>query len=373
MSKDKLALNIIEGLTKGSITINRVEEYKKLLTEYPNDPFVNRLFADFLHKAHSFADAIEKYRKSYDLFMAEGETLLAIASLFELWGIIAPVPYDFRSLHSKLRRKDSHNSVIAEFFAKMSYPELRATISRLEKIQVKADEIVQSPDEPEDSFFFVVSGELVKTPIEAENEKYGVVQFLKENDHFGDYFPWEVKRPAPYQVRAASDAELLKISKENLLNLCEKHPSLKNGIKKLIKYQLIPDEEKPDKFFRKTSRRNFAISLVLDIIDPEPGRHPITVKGSSRDISLGGARITVDPRYRDIPINDILGRKTKLRVSLPDESISVSIMGKIAWRKETEIDGQQTCALGIQFNETPPRLRGSMIIFIYAVGTFSQD
>ena len=370
MFKDMLALDIIEGLTKGSITINRVEEYKKLLSEYPDNPFVNRLFADFLKKEHSFANAIKRYRKAYALFMAEGETLYAIAALFELWEIIAPAPYDFRSLHSQLRRKDSHNSVIAEFFAKMSYPELRATISQVEKVQVKADKIVQGPDEPEDSFFIVISGELLKTPFDSGNEKYGVVQFLKANDHFGDHFPWDVKRPAPYQVRAASDAELLKISKENLLNLFEKHPGLKNGMQKLTKYQLVPDEDKPEKFFRKTSRRNLAISLVLEIIDPEPGRHPLTVKGFARDISLGGARITIDPRYQDIPINDILGRKTKLRVSLPDESISVSIMGRVAWCKETEIDGQETSALGIQFNETPPRLRGSMIIFINAVGSF---
>ncbi len=369
--KDKLALTIIEGLSKGTITINRVEEYKKLLTEYPNDPLVNRLFADFLKQAHSFPNAIKRYRKAYDLFMADGETLHAIAALFELWEIISPAPYDFRSLHSQLRRKDSHKSVIAEFFAKMSYPELRATISQLKKIRVKAGEIVQNPGEPEESFFFVISGELVKTMVDSERAEYGAVQLLRENDHFGDYFPWEVKRPAPYQVKAASHAELLKISKESFLKLFEKHPNLKKAVKKLIKYQLIPDEVKPDKFFRKTSRRNLAISLSLQIIDPEPGRHPLTLKGFSRDISLGGARITVDPRYRDIPINDIVGRKTKLRVSLPDESVSVSIMGSIAWRKETEIDGEKTCALGLQFNETPPKLRGSMIIFINAVGTLS--
>lgn len=372
MFKDQSAISIIEGLTKGSITINRTEEYKLLLAEYPDNPTVNRLFADFLKKEHSFTNAITRYRKAFELFMAAGETLQAIAALFELWEIVAPVPYDFRSLHSQLRRKDSHNSVIAEYFAKMSYPELRATISRLKKIRIKADEIVQKSGEPEDSFFFVISGELVKSPVDTEGDKYAVVQFLKANDHFGDDFPSEVKRPAPYLVRAASDVELLKITKEDFIALCEKHPGLKNGIKKLIKHQLLPDTEKPEKFFRKTSRRHLSISLSLDILDPEPGRHPLIVKGFSSDISLGGACVIVDPRYQDIPLKDIFGRKTKLRVSLPDESINVSMLGKIAWCKETEIDGQQTCALGIQFNEMPPRLRGSMIIFVNAVGTIHE-
>jgi len=374
MRTDKSSSSIIiEGLANGSITINRVEEFKKILDEYPDNPFVNRLFADFLKKSRSFANAIKRYRKAYELFMAEGETLLAIAALFELWGIIAPAPYDFRSLHSKLRRRDSHNSVIAEFFAKMSYPELRAMTSRLVKVRAEADEIVQDPSEAEDSLFFVISGELVKSPVGNEVEKYAVVQYLKANDHFGDHFPWDIKRPSPYLIRATTSAELLKIAKEDFIALFEEHPNLKGAIKKLINFQLIPDKEKPEKFFRKTSRRHLSISLVLEIIDPEAGRHPLIVKGFSEDISLGGARIIVDPRYRDIPVDGIIGRKTKLRVSLPDESVNVSIMGKIAWSKNTEIDGQQTCALGVQFNEMPARLRGSMIIFVNAVGTLYQN
>lgn len=367
-------ISIIEGLTKGSITITRMGEYQKLLDEYPENPFVNRLFADFLKKEHSFANAIKRYRKAYKLFMAEGEVLLAMAALFELWTVIKPAPYDFRALHSHLRRQDSHNSVVAECFTKMSYPELRSALSRLEKIRIKADEIFKHPGDPEDSLFFIVSGELVfESPVETKNAKHTEILFLRANDHFGDYFPCEVKRPAPYLIKATSDTELLKITKESFLALCEEHPDLRHGINKLIKYRLLPEEEKPVKFFRKTSRRQLAISVSLDIIDPELGREPLTVKGFSSDMSLGGACIMVDPRYRDIPMKDILNRKVRLRISLPDESINASIMGKITWAKEAEIHGQQTCALGIQFNETPPKLLGSMLIFINVLGSLSQD
>jgi hypothetical protein len=48
-------------------------------------------------------------------------------------------------------------------------------------------------------------------------------------------------------------------------------------------------------------------------------------------------------------------------------------MGKVAWGRKTEIDGEETFALGIQFNEMPPRLRGSMIIFVNAVGTMNEQ
>jgi len=372
MVKEKSAISIIEGLIKGSITITREEDYRTVLDEYPDNPFVNRLVADFLKKGTSFPNAIKRYQKTYRLFMADGETLHAIAALIELWGIVKPAPYEFRSLHSQLRRKDSHNSLLDECFATMSYQELRATLSRLEKIRVKADEIVQHSGDPEESLYFVISGELVKSTAENESGNYSVVQYLIANDHFGDDHPFEVKGPAPYQVKAASESELLKITKEDFITICRDHPNLKNGLKKLVKDQLIAEAVKPEKFFRKTSRQHQVIYLSLDIFYPEPGRQPISVKGFSSDISLGGACVIIDPKYQDISIDDILNRKIMLRVSLPDESISVLIIGSIVWSKKTEINGQQSCAIGVQFNDTPPRLRAAMIVFVTALGSMTK-
>ena len=373
MFKDKSAISKIEGLTKGSITINKTEEYKKLLTEYPNNPYVNRLFADFLKEEKSFANAIKIYQKAYELFMVEGETLHAIATLFELWEIVKPVPYDFRSLHSHLRRKKSHNSIVFEFFAKMSYKELRSTLSYLKKIGGKANEIVKEQGDPEEALFFVISGELVKSQTDPESDRHPVVQFLKANDLFGDDLPCAVKSPMPYQVEAASNAELLKITKEDFLNLCEEHPELKHSFTKLIKYPLIPDAKKSDKFSRNTPRRHLTISLDLDILDSEVGQHPISVKGSTRDISLGGVCIIIDPKYLDIPLEDIIDRKTKLRFGLPNESLAVSITGRIAWCKKTKINEHQTYALGVEFNKISPQLSGLMIIFVNTLSSMNKQ
>jgi CRP-like cAMP-binding protein len=353
-------------------TITSKEEYKKLLGSYPDNPGINRLCADFLKKERYFTNAIKRYQKTYGLFMAEDKTFQAIATLFELWEIVKPVPYEFRFLHSQLRRKIAHNSVIAECFAAMSYKELRATFSSLEKIRLKADEICQAPGDPENFLCLVVSGELVKSPADATGDRDERVRFLGANDHFGNDLPFAGEGPARYQVRASSDAELLRMGKKDFLVLCETHPELMTGIKKLGKFQQLADTEKPEKFFRKTSRRHLTISLSLDILALDPGRDPIRVKGFSSDISLGGACVIVDPKYRDIPADDILNRKTRLRVSLPDESINVSIIGTVAWYKEIEINGQQTCAIGVQFNETPPRLRASLIVFISSVGSMSK-
>ncbi len=92
MFKDQSAISILEGLIRGSITITRMEDYRTVLKEYPDNPFVNRLVADFLKKGSSFSNAIKRYQKTYRLFMADGETLHAIAALIELWKIVKPAP-----------------------------------------------------------------------------------------------------------------------------------------------------------------------------------------------------------------------------------------------------------------------------------------
>jgi CRP-like cAMP-binding protein len=374
MSKYQAANGLIGGLSRAPVAkINGIDECNQLLAKYPDNPYVTRVLADFLKKERSFVKASNRYLEAYELFMAENETLQALAALLEQWEIVTPAPLDYRRLHSRLRRKNSHNSAISECFATMSYPELRATISRLEKIRVKAEEIVRQAGEPEDALYFVISGELVKSLVETEEESAGGVKFLKANDHFGDDHSFEKKGKAIYQVTAASDAELLKISKDDFRILCGEHPELRVGIKKLIKYQQLSEEDKPEKFFRKTSRRHLTIPLGLDIFDRLPGRSPLAAKGFSSDISLGGACIIVDPKYRDIPGEDILDREIRLRIGLPDESIAVSIMGRISWFKETEIKGKQTCAIGVQFMETPPRLRASMVVFVTALGSTNHS
>ena len=373
MIKNPSAINIIEDLNKGTVTITKMEDFNEVLAEYPDSPFVNRLVADFLKKKFSFSNAIKRYKKTYRLFMDDGETLHAISALMELWGIVTPVTYDFRSLHSQLRRRESNNSALDECFAAMSYQELRTILAKLDKTRVKTGGIVQHPGEPEETLYFVVSGELIKSQPKSENNDDVADHFLLPNDHFGKDHPLNIKGPASYQIKAASESELLKITKDDFLAICSEHPALKDGLAKLFMNQQVPEEAKPDKFSRRTARHDMAIKLSLEIFSPEPGRQTTNAKGFTSDISLGGTQVIVDPKYRAILDDDIGNRKIMLRVSLQDESISVLIIGKIVWHEETEIDGEQTRTLGIQFDDTQPRVRAAMIFFITALSSANKD
>jgi hypothetical protein len=372
MTGKKSDNSIIASLVKGTVTFNNAEEYIKILKEFPDDPRLNRLFGDFLKKRKSFIDANLEYRKAFRLFMETGDPLQAITSILHGWEIVSPTTHDFRYLHSQLRRKNFHNSAVAECFAKMSYKELKAFVTKLKPVQFADGEIVQEVAAPEDALYFVISGELIRVLPEGENYA-GQEMVIRENDQFGDIYPCEEKKSVVTRVKCQSDVELLKITKTDLLTLCGEYPDLENGITRFTFYQSLPEKEKPAKFFRKTSRRHLSVMLGLEIFEDEPGRQPISVKGFTSDISLGGVCIIVDPRYRDIPVEDIINRKTKIRISLPDEIISLIILGRMAWYKETEIDGQPTYALGVQFEEMPPKLRGLLIIFANAVGTMTKQ
>ncbi|NTV15430.1 MAG: cyclic nucleotide-binding domain-containing protein [Desulfobulbaceae bacterium] len=374
MIEEKTAGSLFERLISGTQKISNSEEFRSAIKSSPRDPWLYRLMADFHKRNKSFIEADKTYRKAYNLFMEQGESLQGIAALLRSWSIIRPTPHDFRTLHSQLRRKGSHSSAIAECLAKMSYRELTAVLNKSVLVKYPAQHVVRKAGEIDDSLFLVVYGKLVSTAPDDNGPQDGNnARILKENDFFGDRHPSPDEKSISNLVKTTTEVELLKISKPDLLTLCGEHPDLQIGLKGLQKDLSLNDEEKPTKFFRKTSRRKLITTMLLEIFDREPGKFPFVVKCFTSDMSLGGVCVVVDPRYRDLPIADLVNRKSRLNISLPDESISLTILGRLAWYKETDLDGEDTYAIGIQFNEMPPRLRGLMIVFANAMGSMSHQ
>lgn len=374
MAGDKTADSVFEQLISGTRKLCSGDEFRKALKNSPSDPWLYRLLADFHKGNKSFIEADKTYRKAYQLFMEQGKSLQGIAALLRAWAIIRPTPHDFRLLHSQLRRKDSHSSAIAECFAKMSISELSAVLKKAVLVRYPTHSVIRKAGEVEDSLFVVVYGNLASTAHD-DNGPQGTDSacILKENDFFGERHPCSAEKTFGNLVKTLTEVELLKISKPDLLTLCGEHPDLQIGLKGLIEDQALAVEDKPTKFYRKTSRRHLSITLHLEIFARDPGKYPVIVKCFTSDMSLGGVCVIVDPRYRDLPIEDMVNRKTRLSISLPDESISLTILGRLAWYKESDLDGEDTYAIGIQFNEMPPRLRGLLIVFANAVGATSRQ
>lgn len=374
MAGEETADCIFEHLITGTRKLGSGDEFREALKNFPNDPWLYRLRGDFHKSNKSFIEAEKTYRKAYHLFMKQGQSLQGIAALLRAWSVFRPTPHDFRALHSQLRRQDVHTSAIAECFAKMSHRELSALLKKIVLIKYPIHTIVRKAGEVEDSLFVVVYGKLASTAPDDNGPQGGdSAVILKENEIFGDRQPCSAGKSTGNLVKTLTEVELLKISKPDLLTLCGENPDLQIGLKALLADQALAEEEKPGKFYRKTSRRELSITMHLEIFAREPGKYPIVVKCFTSDMSLGGVCVVVDPRYRDLPIEDMVNRKTRLSISLPDESISLTILGRLAWYKETDMDGEDTYSIGIQFNEMTPRLRGLLIIFANAVGSMSRQ
>ena len=372
---EKISAEIFfEQLIGGSREIHNLEELRGAMRIYPDDPWLHRIKADFLKRHKSFIEAEKNYKISFRLFMEQGRSPQAIAALLRGWNIVRPTAHDFRALHVLLKRKDSHSSALAECFAKMSYQELSAVLQHISLVKYPAHRLLRKEGEIENALFFVVYGHLSSSPLEDHGPQGGdFIRPLKENDCFGDRHPDSEEKSISGLVKTLTEVELMQISKPDLLTLCGEYPDLQIGLNNLIKEHSNPEENHPAKFHRKTSRRKLDITLYLEILDREPGKHPITVKCYSSDMSLGGVCIFVDPRYQYLPVEDLVNRSTKVRISLPDESISLTILGRLAWYKESDLDGEDTYAIGIQFNEMPPRLRGLLIVFANAVGSMTRQ
>ncbi|MBU0676150.1 MAG: PilZ domain-containing protein [Proteobacteria bacterium] len=375
----KTSTTTVKQLVHNELHLSSNSDYKKLIKQSPDNPYLYKLYADFLIKNKSLIEATKNYRIAFTLFLEKGLSLQAIAALMKSWEIVQPAPFDLRTLHSQLKRKNSHISAIAECFAKMAYSELTSVLTKISQIRLGPDHLINRPGDDDDTLYFIITGEVIQSKTDPkklssldESTLEQEMKVLNINDHFGDLYPCDEKKRIKVFTATKTVVELFKISRTDLLTLCGENPDLDTGLKNLLKDQTLPDAIKPVSFSRKSSRQNLSIMLHIEIYGREPGLTPIVVKGFSSDISLGGVCVVIDPRYRDLPLDDIIDRSTKVRISLPDETVALTIMGRLAWHKRTEIDDEPTSALGIQFNDMPPRLRGLLIVFANTVGTMSR-
>ena len=56
-------------------------------------------------------------------------------------------------------------------------------------------------------------------------------------------------------------------------------------------------------------------------------------------------------------------KNSNVKISFPSEGMELRVSGKIAWTREVFFQGDKTLAIGIQFQDISPKLRGMLIVF----------
>ena len=370
---DKLQINISEDITSGFITIDSLDDFKKVIKQFPDDPTLHRAFSDMLVKNNLPNVAVTSYGQAADLYLKAGQPLQAIVSKILQWEIYSPSYREAQRFFLALRESRYSDSPIKSFFNKLSNPEILAIMKSAAIVQLPAGHIEKKVGDEENDLYFVVSGSLKQTcykPIkQKETAIYKKLNFnLSENDFFGDIYPLEHKKVSRSYIETITQAELVKVSKHVLSQICRKYSNVEGVLAALCAAQSDSNKNEFLPKDRKGERHQIVRKMTLEIYPEASVNFPIILEGYSRDISIGGTCIVLDAKDVHVSNSIVSFHKTiknaPIKMSFLSEGLELRVSGKIVWTQEVSFKGAKTLALGVQFQNLSPKLRGMLFVFM---------
>jgi CRP-like cAMP-binding protein len=344
----------IEGIIDGSLTINSAQECEVLLKKFPGDCFLTKAFADFLTGRESFAQAAQYYRKAADLFARRGVILHAVAAKVMEWHAAEPSRKECRDLYKAFRQVRSETA-LTDFFCHMPYPELLAVLTHLEPLRLPPGTVIKNSGDVEESLYFIVSGTVSETSLMITDEGEESRREFSANsagiNYFGDVYPFGEQKQFPSVIETVNSTELLTISKSQLIDLCEEYPKVEILLMILNKAQRLLTEKRVSHRDRKSARYQLHAQVDMKIINNEPNKSHLILKGFIQDISLGGACLTLGEKYLTGSPAEIIGKSIKVLVNIPKVEFGLNLCGTIVWTREIFREGKTMIIAGIQFKD----------------------
>ena len=364
--------NTIEHIIDGSIVINSIDLMLDILKKFPAQPDLVRIYADLLLKHKMFEAAAKAYNRAAMLFLNAGKMLPAIVAKISQWHIEMPSDQHVKSFLSELNNNQNRELPIGHFFSKLSIQELKALCSLFENIRLPAGHVVKEIGDTEDHLFFIVSGRLqdsIYLTLQNQRKVFRKPTLtLSENDFFGDIYPFNKEQRSQSYIESLEPVELVRVPKEKLMRICRKYPNIELGIIALLSIRSISDKEASADEVRKETRHKFSLRLELEIYPEHAPDQAIYFEGDSEDISIGGMNINIDPTQIREPLTvsglDKTVSNYRINVSVVTQTLLLKISGKIAWHREVLHNGSKTLALGMQFDEMSPKIRGLLFALV---------
>jgi CRP-like cAMP-binding protein len=362
----KIDENTVEHIIDGSIVINSIDLMLDILKKFPAEPYLVRIYADLILKYKMHEAAAKAYNRAAILFLNNGKMLPAIVAKISQWHIEMPSDQHVKSFLSELNNNHNRELPIGHFFSKLSIHELKALCSLFENVRLPAGQVVKEIGDPEDHLFFIVSGRLkdsIYLTLQNQRKIFRKPTLtLSENDFFGDIYPFNKEQRSQSYIETLEPVELVRIPREKLMRICRKYPNIELGIIDLLSIRSITDKEAPVDEIRRETRYKFTLRLELEIYPEDDPEQAIYLEGDSEDISIGGMSIAIEPTNIREPHTISSLEKTistsRINVSVVTQTLLLKISGKIAWHREVVHNGSKTLALGMQFDEMSPKIRG---------------
>ena len=369
---DSQKTNIAEQINGAFISIDSIEEFYELIEDFPEDPALHKAYADFLLKKKSSDKAALSYGRAAALYLKSGKLPPAVLTKLLQWRIKSPVYQDAKLFLTALNDNSLPDTPLKVFFDKLSKPEVLAVMKCLENIQFPAGQLIYKNEDVQEDLYFIVSGSIKETrfePVEKGKETVfkQAVENLSDDDTFGELYPIKEENVCQSYIETTEPVELLKISKQILMPICKKYPNVESGLRAVSVFRSEFRKAKGLKKNRKSQRHETMIKMSLEVYPHSSANYPIILEAYSKDISVGGTCVVLDANDLSVAKSVASFSKTiknsEIKLNFPSEGLELKVSGKIAWTREMIDRGKKTLAVGIQFQDLSPKLRGMLFVF----------
>jgi CRP-like cAMP-binding protein len=368
----KIDKNTVGHIIDGSIVINSIDLMLDAIKKFPSEPDLVRIYAGLLTQNKMPDAAAKAYNRATRLYLNNNKILPAMVSKISQWHIEMPSDQDVQSFLAELNGSNNQKLPLGHFFSKLSIQELKAFCSLFESIRLPSGRVVKEIGDPEDYLFFVVSGRLKDSIYLTLQDQRRIFRkptlTLAENDFFGDIYPFNKEQRSQSYIETLEPVELVRIPKEKLMRIGRKYPNIELGIIDLLSIRSLNEEGAPSDEVRRETRQKFALKLQLEIFPEHSPEEALLIEGDSEDISIGGMSVIIDSTEAANSSGSASLDKTltnaKINASVITHTLLLKISGKIVWSREVVHDEVKAFAIGMQFDEMSPKVRGLLFALV---------
>ena len=219
-----------------------LESFQKHCAQEPSDLRSRQKVAELLERLGRKVEALQEYRKVAETYAEEGFLLQAIS----VNKIILRMDPSLTDINNRLAQlyteKYQEATPVRPFppiplFSELNEQELQSLVSRVHAKTFQKDEIICQEGEAGDSLMVISRGEVAIYKQISERKEMRV-RSLKEGDFFGEFgFFTDQKRHAT--VKAAAECEILEISRDELNQIIEAHPRIREVLYNLYRQRVL--------------------------------------------------------------------------------------------------------------------------------------
>ena len=341
--------SVVQQILNDQIDIDSVAEFETLLEVFPEDPDLYRKFGDLLTAKNQPEAALLAYHKAAALYLDVGMVLQSIVAKILEWSLVKPSHREGRDYHAKIRQKGSGDVPSQLLFSQLAYEEMVSLMLRLTRLRLSTGDVVYEAGQESTDIFLIVSGELTEDlpPSRPGGSPAKVV--LAANDIFGDIFPLEEESFCRARVAAATDTELVKISKPVLKAICYRYPRIRELLERLSRVRVSQSSDRSWKTVRRSCRYCLPADVRLQFWPPG-SQAERTVSGTARDLSTGGICVALTNDGDSFDLDALSQQRVGVTILEGNRTAIDRLGGNVAWRKSVGSRSHPTHIVGIAFD-----------------------